>query len=182
MLAEAAERYCLQIWAYCLMTNHIHLLLRSPTAAALGRTLGLVQGRFAQHINRRRAWSGHLWANRFFSHPIEGGALPVVTRYIERNPVRAGMVERAEGYLWSSARTHCGLAGPGILSPERPFPGCVADWQAWLAQVDEPAETRLRDYSHSSLPLGSEEFCSRLAQDLGRNLTPGLRGRPRLEK
>ena len=181
-LAKAADRYGLEVWDYCLMTNHVHLLVRSPTAAALGRAIGVVHGRYAQRINRRQNWSGHLWANRFFSHPIEGAALPVAARYIERNPVRAKMVERAEDYPWSSARTHCGLAGPGILSPGRPFPDCVADWSAWLRQSDEPAEARLRDSSHASLPLGSEAFCKQVGQELGRDLILRPRGRPRLDK
>lgn len=181
-LAEAAERFALEIWAWCLMTNHIHLLVLSPTAAALGRALGVVQGRYAQHMNRRREWSGHLWANRFFSHPIEGGSLPIVARYIERNPVRAGMVERAEDYAWSSARSHCGLAGPGILSPRRPFFDGVGDWSSWLRQIDEPAEHRLRESSRASLPVGSDQFCEQIEQLLGRKITPRPRGRPRIEK
>lgn len=181
-LGEATDRYGLELWAFCLMTNHVHLLLRSPTAAALGRTIGVVHGRYAQRINRRQSWSGHLWANRFYSHPIEGGSLPVAARYIERNPVRAGMVGRAEDYLWSSARAHCGLAGPGILSPERPFPDCIANWSAWLQRIDEPEEARLRDASHASLPLGSEEFCEQIGQELGRDLILRPRGRPRQKK
>lgn len=181
-LAEAAVRFGLELWAYCLMTNHIHLLVLSPTAAALGRALGVVQGRYAQRINRKQAWSGHLWANRFFSHPIEAGSLPIVARYIERNPVRAGIVERAEDYPWSSARSHCGLAEQGILSPRRPFPDCVDDWSAWLRQDDEPAEDRLRDCSRASQPLGSDRFCAEIEQLLGRKITPLPRGRPRLEK
>lgn len=177
-ISEAAERYGLEIWSYCLMTNHVHLLLRSPTATALGQAIGVAHGRYAQRINRLRAWSGHLWANRFFSHPIEGGAVPVVARYIERNPVRAGLVERPEDYLWSSARTHCGLAGSGILSPRRPLPDSVSTWREWLTRSDDPAEARLRDCSHSSQPLGSEEFCTHIDQELGRTLRPRPRGRP----
>lgn len=180
-LAEAAERFELELWAYCLMTNHIHLLVLSPTAAALGRALGLLQGRYAQRINRQRKWSGHLWANRFFSHPIEGGSLPVVARYIERNPVRAGMVEQAEDYPWSSARSHCGLAGRGVLSPRSPLPDCIPDWCAWLRRVDEPAENRLRECSRASLPLGSERFCAQIEQLLGRKILPRPWGRPRRE-
>ena len=74
------------------------------------------------------------------------------------------MVERADDDLWSSARAHCGLAGPGILSPQRPFPDCVPNWETWLTQTDEPAEARLRDSSHASLPLGSAEFSAKLAE------------------
>ncbi len=136
-LAEASERYGLQLWAYCLMTNHVHLLVRIAAPGALGRTLGLVQGRYAQYINRRRTWTGHLWANRFYSHPIEDASVAVVARYIERNPVRAGMTASPQAYAWSSARAHCGLRVDGFLAPDRPLPGDLPDWNAWIQTKDD---------------------------------------------
>ncbi|MBP9146854.1 MAG: transposase [Thermoanaerobaculia bacterium] len=177
-LAEASERYGLQLWAYCLMTNHVHLLVRIAAPGALGRTLGLVQGRYAQYINRRRTWTGHLWANRFYSHPVEGATVAVVARYIERNPVRAGMTASPQAYAWSSARAHCGLRVDSFLAPDRPLPGDLPDWNAWIQTKDDIAESRLREQSHAGRPLGTDAFCALIELAVGRSLQRRRRGRP----
>ena len=177
-LAEASERFGLQLWAYCLMTNHVHLLVRIAAPGALGRTLGLVQGRYAQYINRRRTWTGHLWANRFYSHPVEDATVAVVARYIERNPVRAGMTASPQDYAWSSARAHCGLRVDGFLAPDRPLPGDLPDWSAWIQTKDDRMESRLREESHAGRPLGSGAFCALIGLAIGRSLHPRRRGRP----
>jgi putative transposase len=178
-LSRAAEHHGLEIWAYCLMTNHVHLLVRGIQVHALGRAMQEIQGRYARRVNWRNNWSGHLWANRFFSCPVEGEHLWAAVRYIERNPVRAGLVVRAQLYRWSSARAHCGLAGPGILSPMRPFPGHIEDWSTWLETGDEARDKELRDACRTGRPAGSQAFRARLEQEVGHSLLPRPRGRPR---
>lgn len=160
------------------MTNHVHLLVRIAAPGALGRTLGLVQGRYAQYINRRRTWTGHLWANRFYSHPVEGATVAVVARYIERNPVRAGMTASPQAYAWSSARAHCGLRVDSFLAPDRPLPGDLPDWNAWIQTKDDIAESRLREQSHAGRPLGTDAFCALIELAVGRSLQRRRRGRP----
>lgn len=178
-LAGAGRRHGLDLWAYCLMTNHVHLLARGRHADSLGRAMGELQGRYARRISEARGWSGHLWANRFYSHPVVGDGLWAAVRYIERNPVRAGMVNAAEEYPWSSARAHCGLAPAGILAPERPFPGKVADWKSWLEIDDESSDERLRASALTGRPMADGESFARLERQLGRSLAPRPRGRPR---
>src|SRR5690606_15343147 len=147
----------LAVWAFCLMTNHVHLLAVPGRADALARGAGLAHRRHAAALNRRHGWTGHLWAGRFFSTPLDEAHLWAAVRYIELNPVRAGLVARAEEWPWSSACAHCGLAGADvpfrlsdvrklkvtsdpdnagldILSPDRPFPGEVGDWARWLRE------------------------------------------------
>ena len=178
-LAAAGRRHGLEVWAFCLMTNHVHLLVRGLRSDSLGRAMGEVQGRYARRINEARRWSGHLWANRFYSHPVAGEGLWAAARYIERNPVRAGIVRTAEEYPWSSTRAHCGLSGPGILSAGRPFPGGVADWKSWLEVGDESLDDELRRAARTGRPVADAELCARLERELGRALTPRPRGRPR---
>jgi putative transposase len=178
-LAGAARRHAIEVWAYCLMTNHVHLLVKGLRHDSLGLAMRELQGRYARRINDSRKWSGHLWANRFYSHPVGGDHLWAVARYIERNPVRADMVARAEDYAWSSARAHCGVEGPGILSPGRPFPGRVGDWKSWLEVGDEATDMELRDACRTGRPAGGPEFVTQLESQVGRALTPRPRGRPR---
>lgn len=178
-LAGAGRRHGLELWAYCLMTNHVHLLVRGLARESLARAMRELQGSYARRINGLRHWSGHLWANRFYSHPVGEDRLFDTARYIERNPVRAAMVEKAQEYPWSSARAHCGLAGPGLLAPSRPFPGRVLDWRSWLEEEDAASDDRLRESARKGVPFGDDAFCSTLERELGLSPRPRPRGRPR---
>ncbi len=154
-LARCADRYGLEIWAYCLMTNHVHLIVRPERPDSLARTIGDTHGQHARRIHRREGWSGHLWANRYYSAALGPGHLWAAVRYVERNPVRAEVAAFAEEYPWSSARAHCGLAPDGPLAPGRPFPGPIADWRAWLGS--EPIadlDVAIRKSTSKGRPLG----------------------------
>jgi putative transposase len=177
-LAAGGRDYGLEIWAYCLMTNHVHLLVRGEERDALPRVMRRLQGQYARHVNQERGWQGHLWANRYYSHPIDGHALWASVRYIEQNPVRAGIARHAEEYHWSSARAHCGLDGGGILSPNRPFPGGVSNWRRFLEIQDESGAARIRRACREGKPAGDDEFVSRLEKQLGRTLRRRPKGRP----
>ncbi len=107
-LKEYADRRGLAIWAYCLMTNHVHLVVVPEREESLGQALRDTHTVYAMHFNGRTDLSGHVWQGRFFSSPLDETYLWAAVRYVERNPVRAGMVERAEAYRWSSAQAHCG--------------------------------------------------------------------------
>jgi len=118
--------------------------------------------RYAQRINRSRGWKGHLWQGRFFSSPLDETYLWAAIRYVERNPVRARMVRKAENYCWSSAQAHCGQRQDTVLTTNsswrRQIKG-IGDWSAWLAQGDEPRELEiLRRNADKGLPCGSEKF------------------------
>jgi putative transposase len=98
------QKYCaihkVHVLAYCLMTNHVHLIVVPQQEDGLQGVLKPLHMRYAQRINRRQGWSGHLWQGRFFSSPLDEAYLWFCVRYVERNPVRAGMVEQAEDYPW----------------------------------------------------------------------------------
>lgn len=142
-LAGTADHHGVAIWAYCLMSNHVHLIVCPSEPDSLARTIREVHGEHARRIHRREGWSGHLWANRYYSVVLDPVHLWAAVRYVEQNPVRAGLVDRAEAYLWSSAAAHCGLTPPGPLAADRPFPGPVADWSSWLAEPADPTLGRL---------------------------------------
>jgi putative transposase len=177
-LGEYAERYGLEVWSYCLMTNHVHLLVVARRSDSLAMAIGRTHGRFAQWQNKRNDWSGHLWANRFYSTPLDEEHLWTAVKYVELNPVRADMVDRAEHYEWSSARSHARNQPDRLLAPSRPFPGMVENWSDWLAiePLKEQVEA-LRKNTSTGRPTGSDEFVARLEARLARTLRAQKRGR-----
>ncbi|MHB8849168.1 MAG: transposase [Burkholderiales bacterium] len=182
-LREYCEKYGLAVLAYCLMTNHIHLIVVPTTDDGLQRVLKPLHMRYAQLINRARNWKGHLWQGRFFSSPLDEVYLLAAVRYVERNPVRAGMVERAEDYRWSSAAAHCGNRTDSVLNLEsgwRKQFAAIDDWSAWLAEAGEIEKIRiLRQNVEKGLPCGNESFVQGLGKIAGRHLEYQPQGRPK---
>ena len=182
-LKEYCEKYGVEILAYCLMTNHVHLVAVPSADDGLQRVLKPLHMRYAQRINRLRGWKGHLWQGRFFSSPLDEAYLWAAVRYVERNPVRAGMVCRAEDYRWSSAAAHCGKRQDGLLDPasglSRKFSE-IEDWSAWLAEGDETEELQmLRRNVEKGLPCGSEGFVEKLGRQVRRLLEYRPQERPK---
>jgi len=136
-LKKCAAQHGLSVWAYCLTTNHVHLVAVPGHAASFGCGLRDTHTVYAMYFNSRTAYSGHVWQGRFYSCPLNEPHLWAAVRYVKRNPVAAGIVERAEAYRWSSAGTHFRLCYDDLLSPDFPRPGVVENWSTWLAQPDE---------------------------------------------
>jgi putative transposase len=121
------------VWAWCLMPNHVHLILVPAKEDGLRAVLAPVHTRYTAEINRREGWRGHLWQGRFASFPMDEAHVHACLRYVELNPVRAGLAARAEDWRWSSARAHLGVGGDGLtdLASGR---ARVEDWRAFLGQ------------------------------------------------
>ncbi|HVQ07832.1 MAG TPA: transposase [Allosphingosinicella sp.] len=119
------------VWAWCLMPNHVHLVLVPAREDGLRAVLAPVHRRYTWEINQREGWRGHLWQSRFASFPMDDAHVHACLRYVELNPVRAGLVARAEAWPWSSARAHLGVAADGLtaLAPGRER---VDDWWTFL--------------------------------------------------
>jgi len=182
LLGDYSRRHGVDLLAYCLMTNHVHLVVVPREEDSLHRALRPLHMRHAQRINRHRDWKGHLWQGRYFSSALDESYLRSAIRYVERNPVRAGMVSAAQAYPWSSAPSHCGLRDDPLLSIDSPCRAVLADiidWAGWLS-MDEPAAslTELRRNTDSGLPCGSASFVADLETRYGRVMRHGLPGRP----
>ena len=106
LLRQHCRRYDVRVLAWCLMTNHVHLILIPGSAESLALTLGQLHSQYALEQNRQRRRVGHLWQNRFFSCVLESAHLLAALHYVELNPVRAGITPAAGDWPWSSARTH----------------------------------------------------------------------------
>jgi putative transposase len=167
------------VWAWCLMPNHVHLILVPAHADGLRAALGETHRRYTWAVNRREGWRGHLWQSRFSSFPMDEAHLNACVRYVELNPVRAGLVARPEQWPWSSARAHLGLADDR-LTDVAPMHQRVEDWRGLLdAGMDEGERDAIRAAERSGYALGSSAFREQLATALGRPVAPRPRGRPR---
>jgi putative transposase len=109
LLAKAAGKARAEVWAYCLMPSHVHVILTPSDPDGLRNTVADLHRRYTAHINARNGWNGHLWQGRFGSVAMDEAHLFAAARYVALNPVRAGLATRAEDWPWSSARAH--LAG-----------------------------------------------------------------------
>lgn len=184
-LAEYCQRYHVEILSYCLMTNHVHLVMVPKTETGLQQVLKPLHMRYAQQLNRERGWKGHVWQGRYFSSPLDERYTWAAIRYVELNPVRAKMVRKAERYPWSSAAAHCGLRTDSVLTTkvswQKQFQA-IEDWSSWLAEGEQTEERMiLRRNVEKGLPCGAESFIRKLEQRVGRSLTFRSQGRPKNE-
>lgn len=176
LLAKNCTDHSVRCLAWCLMSNHVHLVLVPPSADALRAVLSPTHTSYAQRINSREGVSGHLFQGRYASYPMDTAHLAIAVRYIENNPVKAGLVGSAEQWPWSSARAHISGAPDGLTDLEHDFP--VTNWRAYLADGVEASERddELEAAVRSGRPLGRIE-----APEIPTG-KPQARGRPRREK
>lgn len=161
-----------QIWAWCLMPNHVHLVLVPEREDGLAAALAPVHRRYTWAVNQREGWRGFLWQSRFGSAPMDEAHLHACFRYIELNPVRAGLVDRPEIWPWSSARAHLGLARDPLTALD-PGHERIPDWPALLdLGVDDAEAAALRAGERTGRPLGGAAFTARLSRLTGRPLRP----------
>ncbi len=182
LMAEWCREEGVEIWSYCLMPNHVHLIAVPKTEDGLRRAIGEAHRRYTRRINFREKWRGYLWQGRFASFIMDEPYLLAAARYVELNPVRAKLVDRAREWPWSSAKAH--LSGrDDRLVKVAPLLAMVGDWKAFLRSALPEEELRdLREHGRTGRPLGSSAFLDRLESLVGRVLKPqkpGPKPKPR---
>jgi putative transposase len=182
LLGEWCGYWKVEVWAYCLMPNHVHVIAVPTSEDALRRAIGETHRRYTRRVNFREGWRGHLWQGRFSSCPLDEPYLLAAARYIEQNPVRAGLVAKPWDYPWSSAAAHMAGIDDGLVTVA-PLLALVGDWRAFLATgVTEDEVKELRRHERSGRPVGREPFIEAVERTLGRTLQRGKpgpkRGRP----
>lgn len=187
LLAASFAASATRCLAWCLMDNHVHLILVPQTSDGLRAALGEAHRRYTRRVNFREGWRGYLFQGRFASYPMDDAHLLAAVRYVENNPVAARMVARAEDWRWSSARSHvAGRRLPGdVLTDVAALKAHVPNWQAMLrhgaelGNAGEQAE-RMADAIEARLrtgrPLGAAEWVAAQEVALGRPLAPKKRG------
>ena len=131
LVAHWAFFYGVEVWCYCLMPNHVHLLAVPCSKDAFSRAFGQAHRRYTRMVNARFNWQGHLWQGRFSSTVVYNESLLATARYIEMNPVHARLVKSPEDYEWSSAGAHID-GRPDCLARGGPFPSLADEWKAFL--------------------------------------------------
>ena len=178
LLREYSDEHRLRLWVYDLMTNHTHLIVLPETESALSNAMRDTHGTYASMFNRKYGLKGHLWQARFYSCVLDDAHLYHAVRYVECNPVRAGMVARAEDYPWSSALPHVLGQQDRYLDDGLPLLGVIKDWSSWLAGNESEADIqKIREATATGRVCGSEDFIKRLESQSGRLLRPMKRGR-----
>jgi len=159
------------------MPNHVHVILTPEDEQGLRRTFADLHRRYTGFINARHGWTGHLWQGRFGSVAMDDAYLANAVRYVAMNPVRAGLVERAEDWRWSSARAHLAGEDDGVVRVA-PVLERVGDFRAFIGDdADAAAFKALRQSETTGRPLGSAGWITALERSSGRTLAPQKRGR-----
>lgn len=171
LMSEWCYRSKVEIWAYCLMGNHIHLVAVPTDQKGLVGGIGEAHRRYTRMINFRKSWRGHLWQGRFLSYPMDERYLLSAVRYIENNPVKAGICKRAEDYFWSSARAHKNGKDDRLVKV-KPILERVGNWDEYILQEIKAEEEKLiKRHEYTGRPLGSVKFIKEVERRLKRKLT-----------
>lgn len=180
-LLEYSRKYKLSILVYCLMPNHIHFIGIPRDKDSLAKTYNYTQMRYAQYFNKKNGTSGHLWQSRFYSCVLDDFHLLAASRYVERNPVKAKMVKKAWEWKWSSAAYHSGFRNQDRIVSDNLFNYIdiiKKEWRNYLEEIDREEDIdKIKKYTRTGFPLGSDEFIDRLEKKVGKKLKAAPRGR-----
>lgn len=180
-LKEYAAQFGLEVMGYCLMTNHVHLVVCPHHEDALAKGVGRTHFRYAQYINRFHRRTGHVWQGRFGSCALDEDHFWTALRYVEQNSVRARMVGQAWEYEWSSAAAHVGEEGDQGLLDLAEWAKIMpsADWRRALRRrVPKREGVFLWKNTYRGWPLAGDSTVAKFEKLLGRRLRPLPLGRP----
>jgi putative transposase len=176
LLAESCATAGVEVWAWVLMPNHVHLILVPADEDGLRRALATVHRRYAGHIHTRLKSTGHFWQGRFGAVAMDEGHLAAALRYVAFNPVRACLAPRPQDWPWSSVHAHLAGRSEGLTTVD-PVLVRFPNFAEFIGRdVDAEAAERLRRAESIGRPLGGERFLADLEAMTGRTLKPAKRG------
>ena len=183
LLKDESKRYGLVILAYCLMPNHVHFIVVPEKKDSLGKVFKYAHMKYSQVYNKKMHTQGHLFQGRFFSSVMDERHTLACARYIERNSVRAKMVNEPYLWRWSSAKVHCGIDKNDELEVNKLFEYIEEDqktWKKFIGISDDPDEIKqIREQTRKGRPLGTGDFVEKLEKNLKRLLRLKPKGRPK---
>lgn len=176
LLGQAARRAGTEVWSYCLMPNHVHLIVVPSHEDGLRMTFADAHRRYTGFVNARQRWTGHLWQGRYGAVPMDDTHLMAAARYVAFNPVRARLVEKAHQWPWSSVRAHRAERDDQLVQVA-PLLERFGPIDVFLDQAEEDAAFRaLRMAETTGRPAGSREWVAQIERMTGRVLAPRKRG------
>ncbi len=178
LIKKYSELYGVEIWNYCLIPNHVHLIAVPENEASLRQVFSEVHRRYTRMINFRNDWKGCLWQGRFYSYPMDEPHALEAARYIELNPVSHGLVRHFLDYEYSSAKSSIGIDQPKFnnINPLLHF---VDDWKKFILEKETDPEfiKKILLHTKTGRPLGSPDFIEQMEAITGRKLLPNKPGR-----
>ena len=178
LMSDWCRHYGVEIWAYCLMPNHVHLIAVPTEKDSLNRAIGEAHRRYTRMINFREGWRGHLWQGRFASYVLDERYLLACVRYVENNPVRAKLTDRAEKWRWSSAAAHISGKDDQLAAVQPMLRLVKKDWADFLGSPESEDEINdIQKHERTGRPLCAPYFLDQLEALLGRPLKPKKAGR-----
>jgi len=182
LLSEAAGKAGSEIWCYCLMPNHVHIIIVPSHEDGLRATFADAHRRYTGYINARMRVTGHLWQGRFGSVVMDEDHLPNAVRYVSLNPVRARLVDRAKDWNWSSVNAHLAGEDDGLVqvAPVLERYGRFRDFLG-TEENDAAAFRALRQSESTGRPLGSDDWIEQLENQTGRTLKAEKRGPKKIQ-
>lgn len=182
LLKKFSDKHGLKILAYCLMSNHIHLIAVPIETVSLAKTIRDAHSKYASYFNAKNDVTGHLFQYRFFSCPMDNQHTLNAVRYVERNPVEAGLVKKADEYPWSSAAAHTQDIDNPILDSDLTrnlhLQISKKEWLKWLNRNKQVETILLCKHISAGIPLGGREFLTRIKKQYGARTELNKRGRP----
>lgn len=178
-LSEYSTQSGMKLLSYCLMDNHVHFIAKPEKEDSFSKTLSKLHMCYAQYYNKKQDMTGHLWQGRFYSCIMDQSHFEAAVRYVERNPVRSGLVKKPWDWPWSSAREHVGLGKCEIELENIKNYIEVASWYKYLDNEDKFEDIdSLRKCTRLGHVLGPAIFIQQLEKNVLRNLLPLPVGRP----
>lgn len=180
---EYSVKYGVFVLAHCLMANHVHFIAIPNESDSLAKTFNTAHMRYSQYFNKKLKQGGHLWQGRFYSCVLDQSHLVLAARYIERNPVRAGLVDKPWQWPWSSAAVHTNRKDNESVEFGDLLGIIGMSSSAWEKYIDSAEEDNflqdIRKHTYAGRPLGEPEFTAGLEEKYGRRLCALPIGRPR---
>lgn len=167
LTSKAKSEAGADIWAYCLMPNHVHLIIVPDCQDSLAKLFRDTHRRYTRRVNKRENWRGHLWQERFHSCPMDEQHLLTAVRYVELNPVRAGLCDKAEDWPWSSVHAH-DRGEDDLLVSVAPMLERIDNWKEYLTRSDSPRRLEsIRIHTRTGRPAGPTQFVEKLERTTG---------------
>lgn len=186
LLKQSCAATGVRCLTWCLMPNHVHLILTQPSADALQLAVSDLHRRYARQINKAHDWTGYLFQGRFASYPMDDAHLLNAVRYVENNPVAAGLVKRAEDWRWSSARAHISGRSDGITDLDA-LADAHPNWRQMLcdgwptSELSDALAKAMETSLKTGRPIGPPSFVERLEGMTGRSLQKARPGPRRID-
>lgn len=170
LIAKAKKQADVDIWAYCLMPNHVHFVVVPGEKDSLATLFREAHRRYTRRINFREGWRGHLWQERFFSSVMDEHHLIAAVRYVELNPIRARLCSKPTDWKWSSVHAHIRRSDDALVNVT-PMLSRIADWDAYLSTPESQEQVEaIRMHSRTGRPVGDDAFIDNLERVTGRRL------------